>query len=160
MDISSCQLTRIGRSASNGSVFWLTASAIPAFCACLAAHSISLEQARQAQDDGGGGDPAHDDEDHTPHLSGAVHDPGIAYVETDDREQEVEGVEERLEGWLNVGFVGRSQLTPTWSMEITHFRAIQSNDSPATSICCGWEILGCMTTHTRVPIVVVGAKRC
>jgi len=40
--------------------------------------------------------------------------PGIAYVETDDRKQEVEGIEERLEGWLDgTRLVGRSQLTPT-----------------------------------------------
>ena len=47
--------------------------------------SVSLEEARQAQDDSGGEYPTHDDEDHTPHLRGAVRDPGIAYVETDDR---------------------------------------------------------------------------
>ena len=74
--------------------------------------SVSLEQARQAQDDGGGEDPAHDDEDHAPHLCGPVRDPGIAYVETDDWKQEVEGVEERLEGWLDVRLVGGSQLAP------------------------------------------------
>ena len=27
---------------------------------------VSLEEARETQDDGGGEDPAHDDEDHTP----------------------------------------------------------------------------------------------
>ena len=47
--------------------------------------SVSLEEARETEDDGGGEDPAHDDEDHTPHLRGAVRDPGISHVETDDR---------------------------------------------------------------------------
>ena len=74
--------------------------------------SVSLEQARKAQDDGGGEDPAHDDEDHTPHLSGTVRDPGIALVEAHDRKQEVEGVEERLEGWLDVRLVGGGQVAP------------------------------------------------
>src|SRR6266702_4515588 len=79
--------------------------------------SISLEQARQAQDDGGGEDPAHDDEDHTPHLSGAVRDPGIAYMETDDRKQEVERIEKRLEGRLDVRLVGGGQLAPVHRAE-------------------------------------------
>jgi hypothetical protein len=57
--------------------------------------SVSLQEARQTQDDSGGEDPTHNDEDHTPYLRGAVHDPGIAYVETDDRKQEVESTEKR-----------------------------------------------------------------
>jgi hypothetical protein len=40
----------------------------------------------------------------------------------------------------------------------SHFRAIQSNGSPTTSICCGWEILGCMTTPTRVPNCRCGSQ--
>src|SRR5437773_1168111 len=74
--------------------------------------SVSLEQARKAQDDGGGEDPAHDDEDDTPHQRGSVCYPCIAYMETDDREQEVEGVEERLEGWLDIRLIGGGQVTP------------------------------------------------
>jgi len=73
---------------------------------------LTFNKARQAQDDGGGEDPAHDDEDHTPHLRGTVRDPGIAYVEADYREQEVEGIDNRLEGWLDVRLVGWGQLAP------------------------------------------------
>ena len=91
--------------------------------------SVSLEQARQAQDDCAGEDPAHDDEDHTPHLRGAVRDPGIAYVEADDRKQEVEGVEERLEGWLDVGLVGGGQLTPT----------LEYGDHPLSRYSVEWQ---------------------
>src|SRR6266568_2631485 len=79
--------------------------------------SISLEQARQAQDDGGGEDPAHNDEDRTPHLRRIVRNPGIAYVETDDRKQEVQSIEEGLKGWLDVRLVGRSQLAPVHRAE-------------------------------------------
>lgn len=72
--------------------------------------SVSLEKAAETQHDGGGEDPADDDEAHAPNLRGTVRDPGIAHVEADDRKQEVEGIEERLEGWLDGRLVGRGQV--------------------------------------------------
>src|SRR5260370_26448865 len=73
---------------------------------------VSLEDAREAEDDGGGEDPAQDDEDHTPDLRGTVRYPGITYMEADDGKQEVEGIEEGLEGCRDVRLTGGGQAAP------------------------------------------------
>jgi hypothetical protein len=39
-----------------------------------------------------------------------VGDPGVALVEVDDRQDDVEGVDDRLEGGLLVALVSRGQL--------------------------------------------------
>ena len=74
--------------------------------------SVSLEEARETQDDGGGEDPAHDDEKHTPPLRSAVCYPGITHVEADNGKQEVEGIEEGLKGWWDGRLTGGCQVTP------------------------------------------------
>ncbi len=58
--------------------------------------SVSLQEACETQHDGCGKDPAHDDEDHTPILRYTVRYPGIAYIEIDDRKEEIQGIEEGL----------------------------------------------------------------
>src|SRR3974377_2454290 len=80
-------------------------------CAMPRLMSVSLQEARETQDDGGGEDPAHDDEDHTPPFRGTMRYPGITHVEADYGQQEVEGVEERLERWRDVRLVGGGEVT-------------------------------------------------
>ena len=73
--------------------------------------SVSLEEPCETRHDGGGEDPAHDDEAHTPPLSSTVRYPGITHMEAHDGKEEVQGIEERLEGWLDIWLVGRDQVT-------------------------------------------------
>ena len=73
----------------------------------MSAHSVSLEQAREAQDDGGGEDPAYDDSDDTPNLPRTVCEPGITHVEAHDGKEEFQRIEERLERRLDTGLVPR-----------------------------------------------------
>jgi hypothetical protein len=61
--------------------------------------SVSLEAARETVDDGGGEDPAHENENHPPDLRGPVRYPGITHMGADNGKEEVEGIEEGLECW-------------------------------------------------------------
>src|SRR5713101_7652810 len=71
----------------------------PSFGSAVVLLHISLDKARETRHDGGCEDPAHDDEEHTPPLRRTVRYPAITLVEARDGQQQVEGVQEGLEGW-------------------------------------------------------------
>ncbi len=72
--------------------------------------SVSLKEACETQDDGGSENPAHDNLDHTQPLRETVRYPSITQVEAGDGKEEVQGIEEGLEGWLDIRLVGGCQV--------------------------------------------------